>query len=83
MQESETETEPTEPVLEITNNTMELPSVTVVSAVRLDKQPAAEGRPRKLLVKLGSQKQAVEVLTSARRLSQLSQATLPELSPPS
>ena len=71
MQESEAETERTERVSEITHITMELPSVTVVSAVRLGKQPAAEGRPRKLLVKLGSQKQAVEVLTSARRLIQL------------
>ena len=71
MEESETGTESIERVSEIIHDTMELPSVTVVSAVRLGKQPAAEGRPRKLLVKLGSQKQAMEVLTSARRLSQL------------
>ena len=70
MEETETETEPTERVAEIIHNTMELPSVSVVSVVRLGKQPT-EGRPRKLLVKLGSQKEAVEVLTSARRLSQL------------
>ena len=71
MEESETETESIERVSEIIHDTMELPSVTVVSAVRLGKQPAAEGRPRKLLVKLGSQKQAMDFLTSARRLSQL------------
>ena len=71
MEESETETESIERVSEIIHDTMELPSVTVVSAVRLGKQQAAEGSPRKLLVKLGSQKQAMEALTSARRLSQL------------
>ena len=69
--ESETETESIERVSEIIHDTMELPSVTVVSAVRLGKQPAAEGRPRELLVMLGSQKQVMEVLTSARRLSEL------------
>ena len=50
---------------------MKLPSVTVVSAVKLGKQSAAEGRSRYPLVKLRSQKQTVEILTSARRLSQL------------
>ena len=71
MEESETETESIERVSKIIYDTMELPSVTVLSAVRLGKQPAAEGRPRKLLLKLGFQKQAMEVLTSARSLSQL------------
>ncbi len=45
--------------------------MTVVSAIRLGQQPAGKGLPRKLLVKLGSQVQAVKVLTSARRLSRL------------
>ena len=71
MEESEMETESTERVSEMIHNTMELPGVTVVSVVRLGKQPAAEGRPRKLLVKLSCRQQAVEVLSSARRLKQL------------
>lgn len=50
---------------------MKLSAVTVVSAVRLGKQPAAEGRPRKLLAKLSSREQAVQVLTSARSLKHL------------
>ena len=71
MDESETETETTERLSEIIHSTMELPGVAVVSAVRLGKQPAADGRPRKLLVKLSSREQAMQVLTSARRLKQL------------
>ena len=70
MEESETETETMERVSEIIHSTMKLSAVTVVSAVRLGKQPA-EGRPRKLLVKLSSREQAAQVLTSARSLKQL------------
>ena len=71
MEESETETETAERLSEIFHNTMELPGVSVVSATRLGKQLAGEGRPRKLLVKLSSREQAVQVLTSGRRLKQL------------
>ena len=71
MEESETETEAAERLSEIIHSTMELPEVSVVSAIRLGKQPATDGPPRKLLVKLSSREQAVQVLTSARRLKQL------------
>ena len=71
MEESEMETEAIERVSEIIHSTLQLPGVAVVTAVRLGRQPAAEGRPRKLLVKLSSGEQAVEVLTSARRLKEL------------
>jgi len=71
MEESETDTDTKERVSEIIHSTIQLPDVTILSVVRLGKEPAAEGRPRKLLVKLQSPEQAVEVLTSARRLKEL------------
>ena len=72
MEESETETELSEQVSDIIHNIMRLPDVTVISIVRLGKQPTADGGPRKLLVKLGSEKEAMHVeRKSTRRLSQL------------
>ena len=67
MVESQTETETAERLSENFHSTMDLP----VLAIRLGKQPAAESHPRKLLFKLSSQKQAVQVLTFAKRLKQL------------
>ena len=72
MEESETETELQEQVSDIIHNIMRLQDVTVISVVRLGKQPTADGGPRKLLVKLGSEKEAMHVdRKSTRRLSQL------------